>query len=49
VRRPKRPHVAGSAFSAGFDMKASAERDMSTVEHVRRQMERQFEDAVRRA
>src|SRR5262245_60088726 len=31
----------GRAFSAGFDMKASAERDMSTVEHVRRQMERQ--------
>jgi enoyl-CoA hydratase len=34
---------AGRAFSAGFDMKASAERDMSTVEHVRRQMERQFD------
>jgi enoyl-CoA hydratase len=33
----------GRAFSAGFDMKASAERDMSTVEHVRRQMERQFD------
>jgi enoyl-CoA hydratase len=31
------------AFSAGFDMKASAERDMSTVEHVRRHMERQFD------
>ena len=33
----------GRTFSAGFDMKASAERDMSTVEHVRRQMERQFD------
>ena len=33
----------GRAFSAGFDMKASAERDMSTVEHVRRQMEKQFD------
>jgi len=33
----------GRASSAGFDMKASAERDMSTVEHVRRQMERQFD------
>ena len=33
----------GRAFSAGFDMKASAERDMSTVDHVRRQMERQFD------
>lgn len=33
----------GRAFSAGFDMKAAAERDMSTVEHVRRQMERQFD------
>ena len=28
----------GRAFSAGFDMKASAERDMSTVDLVRRQM-----------
>jgi enoyl-CoA hydratase len=34
---------AGRAFSAGFDMKAAAERDMSTVDHVRRQMERQFD------
>lgn len=33
----------GRAFSAGFDMKASAGRDMSTVELVRRQMERQFD------
>ena len=33
----------GRAFSAGFDMKAAAERDMSTVDHVRRQMERQFD------
>lgn len=33
----------GGAFSAGFDMKAAAERDMSTVDHVRRQMERQFD------
>ncbi len=33
----------GRAFSAGFDMKASAERDQSTVELVRRQMERQFD------
>jgi enoyl-CoA hydratase len=33
----------GRAFSAGFDMKASADRDMSTIEHVRRQMERQFD------
>ena len=36
-------HGAGRAFSAGFDMKASAERDMSTVDKVRRQMERQFD------
>jgi enoyl-CoA hydratase/carnithine racemase len=28
----------GRAFSAGFDMKASAGRDMSTVDLVRRQM-----------
>lgn len=34
---------AGRAFSAGFDMKASVARDMSTVEHVRVQMERQFD------
>ena len=33
----------GRAFSVGFDMKASAERDMSTVDLVRRQMERQFD------
>ncbi len=33
----------GRAFSAGFDMKASAERDMSTVDKVRAQMERQFD------
>jgi enoyl-CoA hydratase len=33
----------GRAFSAGFDMKAAAERDMSTVDHIRRQMERQFD------
>jgi enoyl-CoA hydratase len=33
----------GRAFSAGFDMKASAERDMSTVDQVRRQMELQFD------
>jgi enoyl-CoA hydratase len=33
----------GRAFSAGFDMKASAERDMSTVDKVRVQMERQFD------
>ena len=33
----------GRAFSAGFDMKASAGRDMSTVDLVRRQMERQFD------
>ena len=33
----------GRASSAGFDMKASAERDMPTVKHVRRQMERQFD------
>lgn len=33
----------GRAFSAGFDMKAAAERDMSTVDQVRRQMERQFD------
>jgi enoyl-CoA hydratase len=33
----------GRAFSAGFDMKASASRDMSTVDLVRRQMERQFD------
>ncbi|MEZ5818560.1 MAG: enoyl-CoA hydratase/isomerase family protein [Hyphomicrobiaceae bacterium] len=33
----------GRAFSAGFDMKAAAERDMSTVDKVRAQMERQFD------
>ncbi|MFV0299181.1 MAG: enoyl-CoA hydratase/isomerase family protein [Hyphomicrobiaceae bacterium] len=33
----------GRAFSAGFDMKAASERDMSTVDKVRRQMERQFD------
>lgn len=33
----------GRAFSAGFDMKASADRDMSTVDLVRKQMERQFD------
>lgn len=33
----------GRAFSAGFDMKAAAGRDMSTVDHVRRQMEKQFD------
>jgi enoyl-CoA hydratase len=33
----------GRAFSAGFDMKASAGRDMSTVDKVRAQMERQFD------
>jgi len=33
----------GRAFSAGFDLKASAERDMSTIAHIRRQMERQFD------
>ncbi len=33
----------GRAFSAGFDMKASANRDMSTIEHIRLQMERQFD------
>lgn len=33
----------GRAFSAGFDLKASANRDMSSVELVRRQMERQFD------
>lgn len=33
----------GRAFSAGFDMKAAAGRDMSTVDNVRRQMERQFD------
>jgi len=33
----------GRAFSAGFDMKASSERDMSTVDKVRAQMERQFD------
>ena len=33
----------GRAFSAGFDMKASAERDMSTIDHVQVQMERQFD------
>jgi enoyl-CoA hydratase len=31
------------AFSAGFDIKASAERDMSTLEHVHRDTERQFD------
>jgi enoyl-CoA hydratase len=33
----------GRAFSAGFDMKASAERDMSTIDRVQRQMELQFD------
>jgi len=33
----------GRAFSAGFDMKASANRDQSTVDLVRKQMERQFD------
>ena len=33
----------GRAFSAGFDLKASANRDMSSVDLVRRQMERQFD------
>ena len=33
----------GRAFSAGFDMKAASERDMSTIDHVRRQMELQFD------
>jgi enoyl-CoA hydratase len=36
-------HGAGRAFSAGFDMKASATRDMSTVDKVQAQMERQFD------
>ncbi len=35
-------HGAGRAFSAGFDMKASAARDMSTVDKVQAQMEYQF-------
>jgi enoyl-CoA hydratase len=33
----------GRAFSAGFDMKASAERDMSTIDRVQVQMELQFD------
>ncbi|MEZ5854433.1 MAG: enoyl-CoA hydratase/isomerase family protein [Hyphomicrobiaceae bacterium] len=33
----------GRAFSAGFDMKAAAEREMTSVDQVRRQMERQFD------
>lgn len=36
-------HGAGRAFSAGFDMKASADRDMSTVDKVQAQMQRQFD------
>ena len=33
----------GRAFSAGFDMKASANRDMSTIDRVQAQMELQFD------
>jgi enoyl-CoA hydratase len=33
----------GRAFSAGFDMKASAGRDMSTIDRVQAQMELQFD------
>lgn len=33
----------GRAFSAGFDMKASTERDMSTIDRVTAQMELQFD------
>jgi enoyl-CoA hydratase/carnithine racemase len=33
----------GRAFSAGFDMKASTERDMSTIDRVAAQMEFQFD------
>ena len=36
-------HGAGRAFSAGFDLKASAGRDMSTIDKIRAQMERQFD------
>lgn len=36
-------HGAGRAFSAGFDMKASATRDMSTIDKVQAQMQRQFD------
>ncbi len=36
-------HGAGRAFSAGFDLKASATRDMSTIDKVQAQMERQFD------
>mgnify|MGYP001228784690 CR=1 FL=1 len=34
---------AGETFSAGFDLKAAAERDMSTVAHIREQMNLQFD------
>ena len=34
---------AGEAFSAGFDLKASGERDLSTVDKVRAQMTLQFD------
>ena len=34
---------AGHTFSAGFDLKASAERDMSSVDLIRTQMELQFD------
>jgi enoyl-CoA hydratase/carnithine racemase len=34
---------AGRAFSAGFDLKASADRDLSSIDKVRKQMTLQFD------
>ena len=36
----------GRAFSAGFDLKASAERQLDSVDKVREQMQKQFDFIV---